>query len=269
MKKYIFLDIDGVIATPEVTEDGMWGLSPEKQVLLGIILKETGAKIVLSSSWRKHSLEESIEYMKKRGFLYCDEIVGVTIRAYHYIKKGIHLSIPRGVEIKQWLDVHVIYPWYASLELKEEFKLYDEEGNFKKMKKQELGVDYSFVILDDDTDMLLEHKDNFINIDGMIGLTEVDIKRAIEILNKQKHMESVPVTLSAKDILNQVKTDYNIGNAWQLTEHVIVAAMERYAEYKNPKSKLNLEELESKLDENLGKETRETLTEWLKYQRVK
>jgi DNA modification methylase len=54
-----------------------------------MILKKTNAKIVLSSSWRKNTLEDTIKYMEKRGFRFCDKIVGVTIRAYHYIEKGI------------------------------------------------------------------------------------------------------------------------------------------------------------------------------------
>ena len=98
MEKYIFLDIDGVIATPESVNHGMWGLADSKQQLLGKILKETGASIVLSSSWRKSTVEETKEYMTEHGFLFSDKIIGVTIRAYHYVK-NIHLSIPRGVEI--------------------------------------------------------------------------------------------------------------------------------------------------------------------------
>jgi aryl-phospho-beta-D-glucosidase BglC (GH1 family) len=46
----------------------MWGLTPEKQDLLGMIIEKTDAKIVLSSSWRKHTLESTIEHMKEKGF---------------------------------------------------------------------------------------------------------------------------------------------------------------------------------------------------------
>jgi hypothetical protein len=47
--------------------------------------------------------------MKGEGFLFYDKIIGVTIRAYQYLDKTkkIHLSIPRGVEIMQWLDTNV------------------------------------------------------------------------------------------------------------------------------------------------------------------
>lgn len=39
------------------------------------------------------------------------------------------------------------------------------------------------VILDDDTDMLLEQKDNFINTNGFTGLTKEDAFKAVNILN--------------------------------------------------------------------------------------
>ena len=103
--------------------------------------------------------------MNSKEFLFSDKIIGITIRAYHYIQKGIHLSIPRGVEIKQWIDTHI----------------YSDNG--KNWKRKRLGVDYNYVILDDDTDMLLEQKDHFIQCDGMIGLTNEQVDKAIEILS--------------------------------------------------------------------------------------
>lgn len=167
MNKYIFLDIHGVITTPEYFKDGMWILSPEKQKLLGKILNETGAKIVLSSSWRCKTLEKTKEHMLSEGFLFNDDLIGVTIRAYNYLDKAskIHLSIPRGVEIKQWIDTHI------------------HSDNGKNWEKKKIGKDYTYVILDDDNDMLLEQKDYFIKTHTIKGLTELDVKNAIKILN--------------------------------------------------------------------------------------
>jgi hypothetical protein len=172
MIKLIFLDIDGVIATPDYVKEGLWALNPEKQKLLGEILKATDAKIVLSSSWRKLTLEDTKEHMTEEGFEFVDNIIGVTIRAYHYIKKienekGIHLSIPRGVEIKQWIDTNI----------------HSENG--KNYQHKKLGIDYTYVILDDDSDMLLEQKNNFINTHFEIGLTGIDVVKAIKILNNE------------------------------------------------------------------------------------
>ncbi len=164
MNKYIFLDIDGVLAIPNTK----WKLSFEKQMLLGKILAQTDAKIVLSSSWRYSTVVRTTEHLLSEGFLFNESLIGVTIRAYQYIASGdkIHLSIPRGVEIKQWIDTHV------------------HSDNGKNWNRQQLGVDYNYVILDDDTDMLLEQKDNFINTNFETGLTEENVVNAIKILNQ-------------------------------------------------------------------------------------
>lgn len=166
MKKIIFLDIDGVLATPEYLKDGQWALNPEKQKLLGELLTQTDAEIVLSSSWRGETLEVTKELMTREGFLFSDKLIGVTIRAYQYLdrSKKIHLSIPRGVEIKQWIDTHI-----------------HSDGG-KGWQRKKLGGDFTYVILDDEPDMLLEHKDRFIKTKSEIGLTEDDVSRAVEIL---------------------------------------------------------------------------------------
>jgi hypothetical protein len=171
MDKYIFLDIDGVLATPKSIEgvSGEWKIEDEKQELLKQIIKLTGAKIVLSSSWRKWDLESTIEFMKQEGFWFSDLIVGVTIRAYQYLDrtKKIHLSIPRGVEIKQWIDTHI----------------HSENG--KNWEWKELGVDYQYVILDDDSDMLYTQRNNFIQTNSNLGLTFDNSLDAIKILNTE------------------------------------------------------------------------------------
>lgn len=169
MKKIIFLDIDGVLATPEYLKDGQWALNPEKQKMLGRILDETDAEIVLSSSWRHNSLEKTKEYMEEEGFLFVDKLVGVTIRAYQYMERetGIHLSIPRGVEIKQWIDTNI------------------HSDNGKNWKRLIVNKDYTYVILDDDSDMLMEHQNNFVRTKSDIGLTEEDVQKAISILNNK------------------------------------------------------------------------------------
>jgi hypothetical protein len=167
MEKIIFLDIDGVLAIPNCLKDGMWALSDEKQKLLGKILDQTGAKIVLSSSWRYVTLERTKEHMESEGFLFNDKLIGVTIRAHHYLEKGskIHLSIPRGVEIKQWIDAHI------------------HSDNGKNWERKKVGNDFTYIILDDDLDMLLEQKDHFLNTNSEIGLTDEIVESAVAILN--------------------------------------------------------------------------------------
>lgn len=64
------------------------------------------------------------------------------------------IRVYRGVEIKQYLDEH------PEIE--------------------------NHVILDDDSDMLLSQKDHFIKTDSESGISEKNVKRAIEILNNVK-----------------------------------------------------------------------------------
>lgn len=170
MKKIIFLDIDGVLALPNCLKDGMWALCDAKQKLLGELLDNTDAKIVLSSSWRKLDVDTTKMYMDQEGFWFSDEIVGVTIRAYQFLEKGskVHLSIPRGVEIKQWLDTHI------------------HSNNGKDWERQIPGADFTYVIIDDDADMLLEQQPYFLRTDSEEGLTKEIVQTATEILNTHK-----------------------------------------------------------------------------------
>ena len=118
---------------------------------LNRIVEETGCKVVLSSSWRSSIESENIftqNLLKLKGFKY--EFYDVTPRLWFS-----DFSIRRGEEIKFWLD--------------------------KESEKHEIE---SFVILDDDSDMLPEQMNNFIHVDGQVGLTDRDVLKAIEILNK-------------------------------------------------------------------------------------
>ena len=166
MDKYIFLDIDGVIATPEYTMNGLWTFNPEKLILLEKIVKVTDANIVISSSWRKENIDRMKDKFAEHGMseFLLSKVVGSTIRAYQYISREckIHLCIPRGVEIKQWIDANIL-----------------DKGR----KELVLGTDYIYIILDDDTDMLLEQSDYFLNTNWDIGLTEEISDKAISILN--------------------------------------------------------------------------------------
>ena len=119
---------------------------------LNRIIEETGCKVVLSSSWRSCVEDENTltEYLLKlKGFKY--ELYDVTPRLWFN-----DFSIRRGEEIQLWMD--------------------------KESEKNEIE---SFVILDDvDFYMLPEQMNNFIHIDGQVGLTDRDVVAAIEILNR-------------------------------------------------------------------------------------
>lgn len=162
MDKYIFLDLDGVIAT----EKSFYRLDKKKLKLLGEILEKTGAKIVVSSSWRSYNLEATKKDLSTPNesqptpFPFVDKIVGVTVRGSNMV---IHpddeeeFIIPRGVEIDNWLRKNIEDYW-------------DEDS-------------YRYVIIDDENNMLLTQKDNFIQTDYLKGLSRKDVNKAIKILN--------------------------------------------------------------------------------------
>lgn len=168
MDIYFFLDIDGVLATNEALKGGRWALVDARQRQFQKLMDAfPNAKIILSPSWRLHDLESTRERMKEEGFWYWDKISGITIRAYNYLdrNKKIHLSIPRGVEIKQYMDTHI------------------HSDNGQNFKRKTLNLHYNYIIIDDESDMLYEHRNNFIHTNTTKGLTAKDVEQALKILN--------------------------------------------------------------------------------------
>lgn len=162
MKKILFLDIDGVLVTRWSLKQQSGTRAPlDPQCLnhLDRIIKETNCEIVISSSCRQKDLESTIELFKKYDFH--KKIVGITIRGYESVIKGHHLPIPRGVEIKAWIDKNIRY-------IKE---------------KGFVDNDYRYCILDDDSDMLLEQAPYFVKTEFETGLQEIHANQVIEILN--------------------------------------------------------------------------------------
>lgn len=160
--KIIFLDFDGVITT----KDSKWKLCPEKMTMLGEIIFATDAKIVISSSWRRTNLEDTIShitnpenpYVGKNPFPYADRIVGITHRMFGFIHPHTerHCKIPRGVEINAWM-----FEYETDIE--------------------------SYVILDDDDDMLYIQREHFVQTDSLNGLSHENVNKAIDILNNKPY----------------------------------------------------------------------------------
>lgn len=172
MSKYLFLDIDGVLNHDEWFESvhykrhqENWKKSmfdPECVARVNKILEATGAKLVVSSSWRTmgdlKEIFEGIGLPTDFNITPCADMI--------YSREEYAYDSPvfwRGNEIKYYLDRH--------------------------------PAD-NYVILDDGTDMLDEQLDNFIqtcgdkintpnlyiNNEGS-GLTEKLMNKAIDILN--------------------------------------------------------------------------------------
>jgi hypothetical protein len=152
--KVIFLDIDGVLNSEDYANYRYRGkhidldefFDERPIILLNNIIEETGAEIVLSSSWRASS-EEVLERMTKQGFKYSIFDITPYLESRH-----------RGSEIQAWID-----KWEKTHEPLE-----------------------SYVILDDDNDMLEDQENNFVQCDFWHGLTSKETYKAISILN---HLE--------------------------------------------------------------------------------
>lgn len=180
--KLIFLDIDGVLnsndfavwcATTDegkqfIKDGGHHWVDPNVVNRIIKICDETEAGIVLSSSWRFWNLESTIEdlnrYRDLKGI--AERLIGVTPR----LKMS---SSYRGPEIQWFLD-NIVKPPIDPYN-----RFYDYDF-FKQAKRKKI----SYCIIDDDTDMLPEQMDNFVNTDFMVGLTDEDTNKIIAILNK-------------------------------------------------------------------------------------
>lgn len=158
MKKFIFLDIDGVLnsekffvarANSKESPKGM--LDPEAVKLLNKITDATGAEIVISSSWGY--CKDTLDSLKGVG------LTGKIIAGTHKLHYKYDW-VCRGNEIEHWL-------------------FHAEDG----AKLNKWTDDFRYVIFDDDTDMLYQQKNHFINTNFMTGLTESNVTDAIRILS--------------------------------------------------------------------------------------
>jgi hypothetical protein len=167
MQKYVFLDIHGVMShcndgggNPIIDQVSMSHLS--------YVQRHTNCRFIITSSVRKDTVGKTKEYLTQCGFTLSKYICGVTIRAYKYINKKpkVHLPIPRGVEVKQWMDANI------------------HSDNGKNFRKKVYGTDYTYAIIDNETGYLLEHRNNLIVTDAVACLTMQDAMDTIKILNQ-------------------------------------------------------------------------------------
>lgn len=164
--KIIFLDFDGVL------NNQLWyvktkgsrerdDLDKESIGFLNNLIEATGAKVVITSTWRLgRTIEELQEILVRNGFT--GEVIGKT-KDLRYGEDGD--CVLRGNEILQWMKSH----------------------------PTELGCAYwdyrDYVILDDDSDMLYWQKDNFILIDPYVGITPNVVFRAKKIFMRNTFEE--------------------------------------------------------------------------------
>ena len=158
--RIIFLDIDGVLNSWA----SFYKITTEKLQLLNSLIEQTGAKIVISSSWRigSEDVKDFVEKNFKKSNFRLDNFKDATnqecISNIFYNDNIIGLTDTfgpsRGDEIKRWLDNHSD----------------DVE---------------SYVIFDDDSDMLDEQLEHLVQTDTYYGITDREIHLATLILTNQ------------------------------------------------------------------------------------
>ena len=166
-RKIIFLDIDGVLNTKwwytqmdRNTPRDKYGYAfdPKAVANLRRVVEETGAGIVISSSWKCMGLSQMEDMWDERNLP--GKVVGITPNSVSdelLVDTDIdsmELFHIRGEEIKEWLIKH--------------------------------GKHVShYVIIDDMDNMLPEQQSHFVQTNPEVGITEDDANKAIVILNKE------------------------------------------------------------------------------------
>lgn len=161
-KKILFLDIDGVLASYDFLcrTDGEKGFIDKEKVALLNKLKPYGVEVVVSSSWGYN--ENTVKQLTA-----CGLELPIIDGTEHFHSDWLC----RGNEIAKWIvSTFNNYSVFTG-------KPYIYEGY--------TGEDYEYVILDDDVDILMCQKDNFVNISRKTGITEEDIEKIINILERR------------------------------------------------------------------------------------
>ena len=178
--KIIFLDFDGVLNSHNWYKvrstfvDGhsiqaqypFYEIDPSAITNLNRIISETGAKVVVSSTWRLgRTPTQLMDILKPCGFV--GEIIDCT--PHMRFLKGYDDSVPRGCEIKGWLSAKGFSrtPW-------------SKQQQLEVIEKSQVK---NYVILDDDIDMLYCQTEHFVNTSEFTGLTEEYAAKCIDILN--------------------------------------------------------------------------------------
>ncbi len=155
--KVIFLDVDGVLNTPESKSriGNVVGIDDDKIKRLKRIADATAAKIVLVSTWKNCWVKDKAKkyYQTTEGYYLDEKLEKFGLEVFDKTDdtaEGIHLSRGEGIS----------------------------EYNYKNKVKE-------FVILDD---LQFDYDgcgltDNLVKVDGKIGLTDYDATSAVNVLN--------------------------------------------------------------------------------------
>lgn len=197
-KRFIFLDIDGVLNHPEWYERvhseysraelADWPMNKYHMDPIAVqrLNKLKGAEVIISSSWGYD--DETVTGLKQAG-LELPIIGGIDHIEYAnlYITRGNAIakwfndnynhSIPWDYHFDKdgWYNTHVTYGGTMEDILRgtEERVVHDD------------NIQLSYVIIDDDADMLIWQQKHFVHVDSNKGLTDENIETAKAMLNIQ------------------------------------------------------------------------------------
>lgn len=202
-RRFIFLDIDGVLNHNEWYEYlhqtypreelckwdmNKYHMSPFTTQLLNQL---EGCEVVISSSWGYD--EKTVQGLRDAGLKL--PIIGGTIH-----KSLNDRSLCRGNDIARWFienDIDQCPPQDAFLHIRNSFVCNEgkPEDNWYHTKchhniingeeqfvVEEGDMSYTYVIFDDDNDMLVQQLEHFIHVDSTVGITQNDIDTAKKIL---------------------------------------------------------------------------------------
>lgn len=152
--KVVFLDIDGVLnhSGGPADDKNYLIIDPEHVEFLNRLLAETGAELVISSTWREHHDETELKQLLQVAGVSKD-FIGVTPSLWMGSGWTTARGLGREAEIRQWLE-----------------------------SNQNLDVE-AFVILEDQEDMGEWESTNVVRTHFDYGLGPPHVDRAIRILN--------------------------------------------------------------------------------------
>lgn len=169
--KIIFLDVDGELTYSNYKNEDTANIDIEKVKLLKEICDKTGAKVVISSSWRGFEDYTPKIYHVLREILSKNniEVLGNT----PYLKAEIIGDVPETIRLEENLDIKCKYGTGRAAEIQKWINEHEVE---------------SFVILDDEDWQWSDYgyENNWIQPTwfGDGGLKREHIDKAIKILNK-------------------------------------------------------------------------------------
>lgn len=195
-KRYIFLDIDGVVNHPEwyeriINECSRKDCSKMKMTEFHMdplcvqrLNRLEGAEVVISSSWGYN--DEIVNGLQKAGLKL--PIIG-GIDHLEYARQ----YISRGNSIAKWFydNFNKSIPWdycfdedgWYHTEKSYSGTFADVAEGTEKIMYGENDVMLSYAIIDDDADILLQQQNHFVHVNYENGLTDKDIEKAKIMLN--------------------------------------------------------------------------------------